>query len=102
MDDATWAADQAFGRRLRAEDPDALRGYHAWARPVVRTMKASPLVLRVVWFLSRPWAKEMARLSGVGNGSRVGRLMLRLGLPACRAIGRCARRRAEAVAGAVA
>ena len=102
MDDATWAADQAFGSRLRAEDPDALRGYHAWARPVVRAMKASPLVLKVVWFLARPWAREMACRAGVGNGSRVGRLMLRLGLPACRAIGRCARRRAEAEAGAVA
>jgi hypothetical protein len=102
MDEATWAADQQFGRRLLAEDPDALSGYHAWARPVVRMMKASPLALRVVWLIARPWAKEMARLSGIGDGSRVGRLMLRFGLPVCRAIGRCARRKAEAEAGAVA
>lgn len=80
MDDATFARDDAFAR---AVDPDVRRGYLRWALPVVRGMRRSRAFTRLVWFVARPWAREMAY-----GDSVIGRVIMRVGVPLCRLLGR--------------
>jgi hypothetical protein len=80
-----YDADIAFGKSLPFEVID---GYHLWARPVVRLMKRSPLAMKIVYAVARPWIAEMVyRQAGIGKGSVIGAAMLFIGIPICHAIG---------------
>jgi len=85
-----YELDEAFGDALALDDPLALDGYQRWALPVVALMKHSRTLSAVVAAVARPWIVEMAREMGHGDGSRIGRLMMRVGLPLCRVLGRSA------------
>jgi hypothetical protein len=86
MDDETWRADQEFGKSL---DPLTLAGYHLWAVTVARWMRRSMFLTTLVEPIVSCWALEMCfRVTGTGEGSRLGRLMLWAGLPICHWLGR--------------
>ncbi len=85
MDDATWAADEAFGKMLPRE---TAIGYRIWATPLARRMATSLMLTKTVSLVALPWAREMAYQAGMRNhGSLVGRLVMALGVPACTIIG---------------
>ncbi|MBT4589211.1 MAG: hypothetical protein HOC57_07990 [Rhodospirillaceae bacterium] len=81
-----FQADGAFGRAL---NPAIIRGYHFWAKPLVRLMRRHYGVLIFVKFLALPWIKEIAhRQAGIGISSFIGKIYLALGLPVCHTLGR--------------
>ena len=85
LSDEIYDADKEFGSTLPYE---VLRGYHRWALPWVKVMKASTLATRLTWLVARPWAQHMAFKMGVGEkDSFIGRQIMKFGLPLCRAIG---------------
>jgi hypothetical protein len=89
MDEAIFAADQAFGKHLGESDSDVMRGYHFWARPVVSLMQRSHAFTQVVNILAKPWSYEMAhRMGATDKGSVAGKILMDVGVPLCRAIGR--------------
>nr|WP_321980134.1 cell wall hydrolase [uncultured Cohaesibacter sp.] len=70
LSEELWMADEKWGRMTARKDPDIIRGYRTWAAPVVRLMKRSPSVTRIIAKLTAPWAKQMAYEAGylpVGN-----------------------------------
>ena len=89
LDDATMAADKEFGEMVAENDPHTMAGYHLWAKPVLRLMQKSRIITWLVALLALPWAREMfLRQTGNGRGSWRGRILMRLGIPVCRFIGR--------------
>ena len=84
-----YAADEEFGRAMRRDNPDVMSGYLLWAEPIVRLMRRSPTATRIVSWLARPWSEAMAYDMGVRESDNfVGRRMMRVGISACRLIGR--------------
>lgn len=93
MDEAIFKADEAFGERLRDSDGAVLVGYNFWAEPVVSLMQKSSAFTQMVNVVARPWSYEMAyRMGTRDKGSFVGRLLLSVGVPLCRGIGRAVMR----------
>tara|TARA_R110002020_G_scaffold276304_3_gene491677 strand:+ start:1924 stop:3096 length:1173 start_codon:yes stop_codon:yes gene_type:complete len=89
LDDATMAADKEYGEMVAEHDPHTMAGYHLWAKPVVRLMQKSKIITWIVALLALPWAREMLlRQTGNGRGSWRGRILMRLGIPLCRFLGR--------------
>jgi len=89
LDDATMAADAEFGEMVAQNDPHTMAGYHLWAKTVVRLMQKSKTITWIVALFALPWAREMfLRQTGNGRGSWRGRILMRLGIPLCRFIGR--------------
>ena len=109
------AADQRFGIKLQTQDRMAYAGYVRWARTVVDLMEGggSATFRRWVLFwvhdeqqrqalqrrivtayinaLARPWAEEMAhrmQAPGYERSNFAGRLIMDIGMPLCRSIGR--------------
>ena len=82
MSTGVYMADQQFGAKLSIIDPNAQVGYRLWARPIVSHMRGSKRFTRFMAFLAMPWARHIA-----GKKNWVGTAYLRLGVPACRAIG---------------
>ncbi|KKU98300.1 MAG: hypothetical protein UY28_C0004G0038 [Candidatus Amesbacteria bacterium GW2011_GWB1_48_13] len=86
MDEDTYQADLEFGQTL---SPEILAGYHRWAIPLANAMRRSRLVTWLVVPLALAWAKEMqARVTHEGNRSVMGQILLKIGLPICRWLGR--------------
>jgi hypothetical protein len=115
FDAAMNEADQRFGEKLRGEDSQAYHGYLRWAQPVVDLMDGGgseklrrwvlfwekdpvrrvELQKRIVVFyldaLARPWAEEMAHIMhapGYEKSNPAGRIIMRIGMPLNRFIGR--------------
>ena len=82
MDFITYKQDQAFGLNLYRKCPEAIDGYHLWAKPVVRLMKKSQLATKIVYFFAKPWSDEMA-----GRSNLFGATLMFVGLPICQFIG---------------
>ena len=80
--------DELFGDLLFAIDPLAIKGYHAWANPVVSGMRKSKIFTRFVKFIANPWTKAMAKSMGHGDGSFIGEIMMKVGIPACHFVGK--------------
>ncbi len=109
-------ADQRFAVWLKRNDPIAYDGYIVWARTVVDLMNGEgnhdtfrkitffwekddskriylqqKLVCYYMDRLARPWAKEMAHrmgAKGYEKSNPAGNLMMKIGLPLCRWVGR--------------
>lgn len=92
MDDATFALDAEFGAYIRDTDPAVYAGYIELAAPVVSLMQRSRLFTHAVNLLAAPWAREMAHRMGKGRGSIIGKLVMAVGIPACRGKGKKKRR----------
>jgi hypothetical protein len=89
MDEKIFEADEAFGRYLRDNHRDVLQGYQLWAKPVVKWMQKSETVTKVVAFTAKPWSYEMAyRMEARDKGTFVGKILMDVGIPVCRTIGR--------------
>lgn len=82
MPKALWEADEKWGRMTARKDPDIIRGYRTWAAPVVRLMKRSPSVTRIIAKLTAPWARQMAYEAGyLAKGNFLGWLTNLVGIP---------------------
>jgi hypothetical protein len=91
MDEAIFKADEAFGRFLRDNQKEVLIGYHFWAKPVVSFMQKSHIFTQIVNVLAKPWSIEMAyRMGARDEGSFAGKILMDVGVPICRVIGRAA------------
>jgi hypothetical protein len=63
-------------------------GYLLWARPLVKLMRRSQIVTKIVTPVAMAWGKEMAkRSSNIGVGSKLGAAMLYTVAPICTALG---------------
>ncbi|KAK8403689.1 hypothetical protein O3P69_000055 [Scylla paramamosain] len=83
----SYIADAAYGARVAATNPQALRGYQLMAGPLVAAMQVSPSLSSLVEVLARPWVRHMEFEEGVAEADDpVGRLMAALGLPLCSAV----------------
>ncbi len=83
---AILRADEAYGRTLPRE---VMRGYHSWGIPVARTMKQFPLLTYFLAPFAWAWANEAAfRHNGSGESNLLGRLLLKIGIPLCKFLGR--------------
>ena len=68
--------------------PACVRGYHVWAVPLVRLMRKSEFVTRLVTPVARWRAEEIAHLLGAKpRGNVAGKLVRLMGEPLCRLIG---------------
>jgi hypothetical protein len=84
-----FRADKKVGETLMRTDPDLMAGYHAWGRPVAKILKKYPVLALIVKPLVLPVIKELAvKEGGSLFGSVIGKAMLFIGAPICRAIGR--------------
>ena len=84
-----YLADQEFGEHIRETDPYVMDGYLAWATKVVSLMKKSCAFSWFVALFAKPWAREMYRReTGRGRGSLAGKVMMKVGIPVCRFIGK--------------
>jgi len=82
-----YLADQSHGQMIRVSDPYLLRGYHIWARPVVKLMKKSDTATLIVYYLSKPWFENIAyEMGAIDKGSYVGKAMMFVGAPISRSI----------------
>jgi len=88
-----FRADQRFGLKLLKSDPDVITGYHLWAKPIARAMAKSKVITKVVQVsFGEAWAREMAVREGMNGLSTVrGRLLVKFGVPICRALGKLVR-----------
>mgnify|MGYP001594045946 CR=1 FL=1 len=81
----TWAA---MLRWHETTGPEVFTGYKRWAGPLTRYARRSPTHFRVLHTLlgwaARAYQKEIL----CPGSSRVGRVLLRLGVPVCRWLGR--------------
>ena len=85
-----YAADQRFGLHLAKNDPHTMTGYHIWAEPLADAMKTSRLLTLIVHHsFAKAWAQEMfAREVITEKGSLRGKLLIAVGIPFCRWIGK--------------
>ena len=82
LSEELWQADEKWGRMIARRDPDIIRGYRAWAAPVVRLMKRSPKATRIIARLTAPWARQMAHEAGyLPKGNFAGWLTNMIGIP---------------------
>lgn len=88
MSDDLYLLDELFGEFIRSESPHIYDGYISWAPAVVAVMQKSPLLTRALWLLGEPWSREMAYELGVGEGSIVGKAIMKIGLAVCSFIGK--------------
>ncbi|XP_045118636.1 uncharacterized protein LOC123508786 isoform X2 [Portunus trituberculatus] len=83
----SYIADAAYGARVAATNPQALRGYQLMASPLVAAMQVSPSLSSLVEVLARPWVRHMEYEEGIAEADDpVGHLMTALGLPLCSAV----------------
>lgn len=77
-----WKADEEWGRMIARKDPDIIRGYRYWAAPVVRLMQRSKRATKIIAWLTRPWAYQMAfEVGAVPKGSALGFCTNAIGIP---------------------
>ncbi|WP_319568271.1 phage tail tip lysozyme [Cohaesibacter marisflavi] len=89
MSKALWEADEKWGRMTARKDTDIIRGYRAWAAPVVRLMKRSPKATRIIAKLTAPWARQMAYEAGyLPKGNFLGWLTNLVGIPFSKLVGK--------------
>ena len=76
-----FEADERYGARQPRE---LIAGYHVWAEPIVERMRRSRRFTRLVWWIARPWALEMAFRDGaLERGSLLGAAMMGVGEAYC-------------------
>jgi hypothetical protein len=95
IDPKVYALDQEYTRSYL--DADVIRGYLFWAQPIANGMRRSKLLTRIVRPIAHSWSYTMAATMRPGEYQprRAGKLMLKYGVPLCRALGRYLRKREE-------
>ena len=88
LSEKIFQADENFGRYLSRTNENAMRGYHFWAKPVVKMMRSSKTVTKIVFFFAKPWTEEMAyRMNFLNEGNFWGILLMEIGIPICQLLG---------------
>jgi hypothetical protein len=80
MPDKMYMADSEYGKSL---SQDVIDGYHVWAITVAGWMTKSELFLKIMSVPVMSWGKHMA-----GQRTFFGTICEKIGVPACRLIGR--------------
>jgi len=98
-----WEQDSKFGRLLNKEDPSVLNGYHAWAIPLVNWIEKDTFLSKMFFHsiavpLTTAWAQHIAHRMEpkTYKDNKVGRFILNIGVPICRAIGKLVMNKKEA------
>ncbi|MFT7507156.1 MAG: prepilin-type N-terminal cleavage/methylation domain-containing protein [Acidimicrobiales bacterium] len=85
MSETIYVVDEEFGSTV---SPLTMRGYHFWAKPVVRKMQSSQSVTHFVNIFAAPWSHEMAyQMGAIEKGSIVGKALMIVGIPLSWSIG---------------
>ncbi|MCM8783983.1 MAG: hypothetical protein NC818_04340 [Candidatus Omnitrophica bacterium] len=80
-----YEADARYGASL---PPEVIRGYHLWGKPIARMMQKSRVFAYFVYILARPWIQQMAyEMAATDRGSKLGKLMIKIGEPFCAYLG---------------
>ena len=94
-----WEQDHKFGIWMSENDPDVFNGYHSWAVPMVDWIEKESLLSKVYFHgwvrpFTGAWAQHIAHRMEPKKykDNKVGRLMLNIGVPLCRSIGKLMRR----------
>lgn len=88
-----FKADIDAGLKFMQNDPDVIRGYHTWGKPIARLMKKSKTITFLAKQLALPWAREMYIQEGNNGFSTLrGKFLIWAGVPMCRMIGRLTRK----------
>ena len=94
-----WEQDHKFGIWMSENDPDVFNGYHSWAVPMVDWIEKGSLLSKVYFHgwvrpFTGAWAQHIAHRMEPEKfkDNKVGRLMLNIGVPLCRSIGKLMRR----------
>jgi len=87
LSDAMLKLDAEFGSTV---DNQTYRGYRKMADPIVKLMQKSKAFTWIVSRFALPWAEEMAHIvrPKIFNGNRFGRLIMKIGLPLCKWVGK--------------
>ena len=86
-----WEADEAYGVKLSISEPDAMRGYHAWAKHYVREMEKESLLGKVYFAWAKLWVPHWAKHLA-GEKTIRGKILHSIGKPICNIIGKFKRR----------
>jgi hypothetical protein len=82
-------ADELFGKQIRKLRPDIYKGYLRFAKPIVRWMKKSKLITKIVSWFAIPWAESMAYIMGYKlKDNKFGRVIMWIGIRLCEFLGR--------------
>jgi hypothetical protein len=89
LDAETLKADAEFGEIVLLSDPEIMIGYWKLATPIVRLMKKSKAFTRLVALIALPWSRHMAYRMGIAEkDSAIGRMVMTLGAPVCKFVGK--------------
>jgi len=78
-----YALDVVYGHSLYVIYPEVTVGYHLWAKPLVKVMKKSKLVTKLVSIPAMAWARNMA-----GDYNFFGSVISMIGEPICNIVGK--------------
>lgn len=98
LPDDIYELDARFGLKVNLEDPELGDGYRLWATPIAEYIKGnsmgSKIALAVVAPIARAWAEEMAHIMKPEEykSNVIGKAIMAIGHPVCRAIGKIAYR----------
>jgi hypothetical protein len=85
ISDKLYQAERIYGCSLSTI---IIKGYHHWAIPLVRRMRKSSLLTKLVYYISKPMLQEMAhRADKSFDSSLMGSVMLSFGIPLCYIVG---------------
>lgn len=84
LPDEVYASDLREGLRLGKKHPEVVKGYHFWAKPMVRFLKKFPIFIPVVKPFVLKWAQSMHDGTHPGFAYTVGAFVSKL-------IGKCLR-----------
>ncbi len=82
MSDEMYAATATYGIIIKEEDPSIYVGYRLWADPIVRLMKKSELLSKVVSVPTLAWGRLQQNEETV-----FGEILKFIGVPFCRVLG---------------
>lgn len=88
ISDEMYEADTKYGKLMKANDPDALKGYWLIFTPLAEKVTRSKMLAYVVRFFAMPVIKQIAHEAEpkAFSGSLVGDIMLKTGKAICRFI----------------
>ena len=95
LSEEIWRLDAAYGQLTRDTDPDVYDGYYTWAQPLVEWIEKDSMLAKIGFYtlalpLVSSWAKHIAHKMEPENhkDNLLGRMILTIGVPSCRAIGK--------------
>ncbi len=84
MDLDTYTKDSQYGLEVLKETPEVIVGYQFLATPIVKLMKKSPMLTKIISYPALKWARHIAN----EENSIVGVLAVNIGQPICGIIGK--------------